>query len=102
MPPPPSGDVSTQMSILITSFCSSVQQLARGGPQAGHLIHENRDAWRVFKDAIRGSAPNFKPFVDVTRGSANFENYLGDGEDELLISRGQPFYLTDMRKHIEK
>lgn len=90
------------MSILITSFCSSIEQLARGGPQSGQLIHENRDAWREFKDAIRGTAPNFKPFFDATKSNDDFENYLGDGEDEVLVSHGQPFYLTDMRRHIER
>jgi hypothetical protein len=102
MPLPLSGDVSTQMSILITSFCSSIEQLVRGGPRAGQLIHENRDAWRAFKDAIRGTAPNFKPFIDVRTGNDHFENHLGDGEDEVLVSHGKPFYLTDMREHIEK
>jgi len=89
------------MSILLTSFCTSIEQLARGGPQAGRLIHENRNEWKEFKNAIRGTAPNFKPFVDATRDDDGFENFLGDGDEEL-VSGGQPFYLTDMRKHIEK
>jgi len=90
------------MSILITKFCASIEGYAQGSPEAGRLIHENRTVWRVFKAEIRGTAPNFKPFVDAMGSSGKFENCLGDGEDEELISDGQPFYFTDMRRHLEQ
>ena len=90
------------MSILITKFCASIEGYAQGSPEAGQLIHENRTVWRVFKAEIRGTALNFKPFVNATGSSGEFKNWLGDGEDEELISDGQSFYLTDMRRHLEQ
>jgi len=102
IPPALTGETSTQMSILITKFCASIEGYAQGSPEAGRLIHENRTVWRVFKAEIRGTALNFKPFVNATGSSGEFKNWLGDGEDEELISDGQSFYLTDMRRHLEQ
>jgi hypothetical protein len=96
------------MSILLTSFSTSVHHLARGSPQANRLIRENKEAWKVFKMAIRGTVPNFRPFVDARSaggggdGNDGFENRLADEEDELVISTAEPIYLKDMRKHLEK
>jgi hypothetical protein len=97
---------ATYMLGLVTSFVKDIERYVQGGPAAGRLIHENREAYGVFKQAIRRTAPNFLPYPKADRTTSQFQNYLGEGEDEGpeegLLSDMQPFTLSDMRKHIKK
>jgi hypothetical protein len=90
--------------IFLTKFCASINEYARGGPEATSLIHDNLEVWDKFRIAIRRTAPNFQPF-------ANAMGSLSDGiqdwsEEEglkaVIQSDQKPFYLTDMRKHLQR
>jgi hypothetical protein len=106
IPKPIGMEPAAFMLNLITALNDEVQQYVRGGTNTAQLIHENRAAFVTLKSAIRCTAPNFTPFVDATRHTIKFENSLGEGDGESptegLISTGKPFYLNDMRVHIEK
>lgn len=106
LPKPIGGEPATYMLGLVTSFVNDVEHYVRGGPAAGHLIHENRTAFANFKTAIRRTAPNFLPYPNANKNTPRFQNFLGEGEDEGpaegLLSDMQPFNLADMRKHIQK
>lgn len=106
LPKPIDAEPATYMLGLVTSFVNDVERYVRGGPAAGRLIHENRAAFATFKQAIRRTAPNFRPYVTADQTTVHFQNYLGEGEDEGpedgLLSDMQPFTLTDMQKHIQK
>jgi hypothetical protein len=92
------------MSIFLTKFCTSINEYARGGPEAGSLIHQNLEAWKTFKIAIRKTAPNFHPFVSAMDSlSGGFRNWLEEEEGERVNHGDQkPFYLTDMKKHLQQ
>ncbi|KAK0210987.1 P-loop containing nucleoside triphosphate hydrolase protein [Desarmillaria ectypa] len=67
------------------------------------LIHENRQAFKDLKIAIRRTAPNFVPVEDDQPQPA-MVNSLEDGEEEVLapeLSTDEPFTLTDMKRHIQ-
>jgi hypothetical protein len=86
------------MSILISGFSNSIQQLAQGDPQTSRLIHDNKDAWEVFRLAIQSTAPKFRPFVSDDES----EDLPRDRDGSELLANGQPFYLTDMKQHMKK
>ncbi|KIM82118.1 hypothetical protein PILCRDRAFT_485567 [Piloderma croceum F 1598] len=106
LPKPIETEPATYMLGLVTSFVNDVERYVQGGPAAGRLIHENRAAFATFKQAIRRTAPNFRPYVNADPTTSHFQNFLGEGEDEGpeegLLSDMQPFTLTDMQKHIQK
>jgi len=106
LPKPIDTEPATYMLGLVTSFVNDVQRYVQGGPAAGRLIHENRAAFATFKQAIRRTTPNFRPYVNADQTTSHFQNFLGEGEDEGpeegLLSDMQPFTLTDMQKHIQK
>ncbi|KAG7448030.1 P-loop containing nucleoside triphosphate hydrolase protein [Guyanagaster necrorhizus] len=94
---------ATYMLKLVTSFSTEVQSLVRGRSNATHLIHENRQAFKDLKIAIRRTAPNFVPMEDGQPQPA-MVNSLEDGEEEVLapeLSTDEPFTLTDMKRHIQ-
>ncbi|KAH7912598.1 P-loop containing nucleoside triphosphate hydrolase protein [Hygrophoropsis aurantiaca] len=105
-------DPASYMMSLIAEFCKTVDQYVCGGTETGSLIQEHRVAYSAFKSAIRSTAPNFKPYLSSGQkayGLKNFEpsddeedgeNEASDTESSASLSR--PFYLQDMREHIEK
>jgi len=106
LPKPIETEPATYMLGLITSFVNDVERYVQGRRAAGRLIRENRAAFAEFIQAIRRTAPNFRPYVSADRTTSHFQNFLGEGEDEGpeegLLSDMQPFTLIDMQKHIQK
>jgi hypothetical protein len=97
---------ATYMLGLVTSFVNDIERFVQGGPAAGRLIQDNREAYAAFKQNIRSTAPNFLPFPKADSITSKFQNFLGEGEDEGpeegLLSGMQPFTLADMQCHIKK
>jgi hypothetical protein len=98
-------DPSTYLLQLITAFCGDINQHTFGsGSETGQLIQQHRKAFADFKLEIGKSAPNFQPFANAPRAQAyekqwyNFLRQLGLG----VSDDNEPFYLEDMRKHIDK
>jgi hypothetical protein len=104
---------------LIKTFSHDVDRYVQGGRAAERLIHQNKEAYKVFKDAIRSTAPNFQPYLTAVEDESDIESSKeSDDDDEMEsedddemeskdddeISNGnsEPFYLADMRKHIEE
>ena len=106
LPKPIEGEPVTYMLGLVASFVNDVERFVQGGPAAGRLIHETREAFAKFKHSIRRTAPNFVPYLSVNQTASTFKNFLGEGEDEGpeegLLSDMQPCTLTDMRRHIRR
>jgi hypothetical protein len=92
------------MLTLLTRLCDDVQQYVRGSSDSSRLIHQNRDAYALFKKAILKTTPNFIPVADASYKNASALKRLAEGEEdaEVLIGDMKPVYLTDMRKHIMK
>ncbi|KAF5376650.1 hypothetical protein D9615_007811 [Tricholomella constricta] len=97
------GDPATYMLKLLTGFCDDVQHAVYDGLKGNQLIHQNGDAYRAFKSAIRQSAPNFIPAISYTRNGS--EDHDGTSRTSLRVdelTRSTSFYLNDMRDHIRK
>ncbi|KAK0463897.1 P-loop containing nucleoside triphosphate hydrolase protein [Desarmillaria tabescens] len=95
---------ATYMLKLVTSFSTEVQSLVRGRSDASRLIHENRQAFKDLKIAIRRTAPNFVP-VEDDQPQPVMVNSLEDGEEEDLapeLNTDEPFTLTAMKRHIQR
>ena len=88
---------------LITCLSDRVQKFVHGTSDSNCLIHQNRDAYALFKSAIGRTTPNFMPYPSATiRGAMPLRSPADDCEDaEGCISDMKPVYLNDMRKHIE-
>ncbi|KAF9244557.1 P-loop containing nucleoside triphosphate hydrolase protein [Melanogaster broomeanus] len=111
IPPAIVGDPANYMMGLVAEFCRTVEQFVRGGAETGALIQRNREAFAQLKREIRATAPNFRPFIAAAASASatkDFKNALDDGEDEgteeglHTLSLAEPFFLDDMRKHIQK
>ena len=91
---------------LITSFCNAVRLHIQGERQAAEIVQLNRKAYAEFKQCIRSTAPNFKPFSDDQEGlSSTLEDIADDDEREEISIREKkesPLYLCDVRKHIQQ
>ncbi|KAH7920090.1 hypothetical protein BV22DRAFT_826286 [Leucogyrophana mollusca] len=120
------ADPASYMMGLIAEFCKTVDQYVGGGAETGDLIQEHRVAYAAFKRAIRSTAPNFKPYLSSNRKGYGIpdsewsgdededdedndedededegEDSDSDSEDEP-VGLAKPFYLKDMRDHINK
>jgi hypothetical protein len=103
LPPMVDMDPASYMLTLLTRLCENVQQYVRGSSDSSNLIHHNRDAYVLFKNAIRKTTPNFVPFTDANHSNSSVLKSLAEGEEEAeeLIGGTMPIYLNEMRKHIK-
>jgi len=103
LPEPITTDPVTHMLHLVKTFSHDVDRYVQGGRAAERLIHQNKKAYEVFKDAIRSTAPNFQPYPTAVVYENGVENSK-ESEDDDKISNGNSgsFCLADMRKHIEE
>ncbi|KAG6843814.1 hypothetical protein H0H87_012992 [Tephrocybe sp. NHM501043] len=86
-------DPANYMLKLLTRFCDGVHHSVHSGSDDIQLVHLNKTVFAEFKATIRRTAPNFVPVKEGLAGAAT-------KVDELAM--GQPFYLDNMRKHIER
>ena len=104
LPPAVDMDPASYMLTLLTRLCDDVQQYVRGSSDTSRLIHQNRDAYALFKKAIAKTTPNFIPLLNASYNNASTLKHLAEGEDhpaELIGDKTRtPIYLNDMRKHI--
>jgi hypothetical protein len=99
------NDFSRIPLIFLTKFSASVDEYVQGRLEASSLIHNNLEAWKTFRIAIRRTAPNFQPFTNAMGSlSGGFRDWSEEDEDmEAVINSDQkPFHLTDMRKHLQQ
>ena len=104
LPPAVDMEPASYMLTLLTRLCDDVQQYVRGNANTSRLIHQNRDAYVLFKTAIKNTTPNFIPLPDASDDIASASKDLAEGKDdvEALVGDQKPVYLNDMRKHIMK
>ena len=76
-----------------------VNKHVQGGPGAERLIHDNRIAFASFKQAIRRTAPNFVPALNAHEAA---QMSISMNEEEPISLIGEPFYLQDMKAHLQK
>ena len=100
---PPMIDVepATYMLTMLTRLCTEFQTYIRGDIDSSLLIRQNREAFADLKAAIKHTCPNF-----VAQPGAPWKFGKGSGnagdETEGVTGTARPFYLKDMRRHIEK
>ncbi|KAF7979740.1 hypothetical protein HWV62_41114 [Athelia sp. TMB] len=99
LPPVVQLDPISHMSNLVTSLMVEVNKHVQGGPGAERLIHDNRIAFASFKQAIRRTAPNFVPALNAHEAA---QMSISTNEDEPISLIGEPFYLQDMKAHLQK
>jgi vacuolar protein sorting-associated protein 1 len=51
---------------MVTGFCADVRAAVDGESTDKRLVQSNRALYTIFKKAIRGTAPDFRPFEDHT------------------------------------
>ncbi|THU86328.1 hypothetical protein K435DRAFT_868411 [Dendrothele bispora CBS 962.96] len=83
LPKAPSGYPLSEITTLIVRFTSDLCRHLEGVPEKGGLPQEIRPAQVTFRKAIRGTAPNFKPFdkLDARTRTLARPDFL-DNEDE--------------------
>lgn len=101
------GEPATHVLTLLTELCRDIQQFVNGSPDAGELIHKNRDAFAAFKHAIRSTAPHFLPYPDALGVNSRFDIWLPEEYDDGELaaqnsSKSMTMTLKDMRAHIRK
>lgn len=99
LPPVVQVDPISHMSNLVTSLISDVAKHVQGGPGAERLIHDNRVTFAAFKQAIRRTAPNFVPALNAQEAE---RNAISVGDEEQISLLSEPFYLQDMKAHLQK
>jgi hypothetical protein len=104
LPPVIEIDPISHMSNLIASLVSEVNRHVQGGRGVEQLNRDNRVAFASFKSAIRRTAPNFVPELSgaADDSSPTFSNSFDDEGDEIIDFDSKPFFLSDMRKYIQK
>ena len=104
------GLLGSDYSVILldmSKFCESINEYALGGPEASSLIHDNLEAWKMFRTKLSGTetAPNFQPFANaMCSPSGGFLGWIEEDTDlKVVINNDQkPFYLMDMRKHLQQ
>ena len=98
----PNVDVSVIIN-MITDFCCDLKEMVHGNGANKTFIQENRATYELFKRAIRGTAPDFKPFV---HGASYRSLYVSDEnseeESESSERTGETFDLNDVRRIIKR
>jgi vacuolar protein sorting-associated protein 1 len=51
---------------MVTGFCEDVRAAVDGESEDKRFVQSNRALYTIFKKAIRGTAPDFRPFEDHT------------------------------------
>jgi vacuolar protein sorting-associated protein 1 len=51
---------------MVTGFCADVRAAVHGESADKCLVQSNRALYAIFKKAVRGTAPDFRPFDDHT------------------------------------
>ncbi|KAH7099991.1 P-loop containing nucleoside triphosphate hydrolase protein [Auriculariales sp. MPI-PUGE-AT-0066] len=62
LPPKPSEDSISELLKIVNEFAKTIAQDIQGTPSLDGLIQNIRDDYRVFRRAIRSTAPDFRPF----------------------------------------
>ena len=104
LPPAVDMEPASYMLTLLTRLCGNVQQYVQGSTDSSCLIHHNRDAYALFKKAIRKTIPNFVPCPNSSYSNPGALKSLAECEEdaEELAGDLKPIYLNDMRKHIQR
>ena len=101
LPPVIDVEPATYMLTMLTRLCTEFQTYVRGDIDSSLLIRQNREAFADLKAAIKHTCPNF-----VAQPEAPWKFGKGlknaDDESEGVTNTVPPFYLKDMRRHIEK
>jgi len=101
LPPPPSDNPSAELLRLVTGFSTEVAQLIRGSEGYEQLIQQCRPAFAKFKQDIRSTAPDFRPFTDE-RDEPREECVPEEDMGGSVPVTPDPMYLSDVRDHIQR
>lgn len=105
MPKPVEIEPASHVLTLVTSCGADFQKYVEGGVDAATLVQATRGAFATFKQGIKGTTPNFLPYLSSEDNKPGFKTYLEGEEEESFNESGyttRPFFLEDMRRHIEK
>jgi len=101
LPPVIDVEPATYMLTMLTRLCTEFQSYVRGDIDSSLLIRQNREAFVDLRAAIKQTCPKFVAQPAAPKKSGKGMRNAGDElEDETNSVR--PFYLNDMRRHIEK
>jgi hypothetical protein len=105
----PADEPVARVIIMIAAFSETITKAVTAGSEASSLLHQHRSAYSAFKSDILATAPHFVPFSDPRHTPQNWEIGLfkdKDEGDEDNVERvhpsSAPFYLQDMREHLQK
>ncbi|SJL16535.1 uncharacterized protein ARMOST_20061 [Armillaria ostoyae] len=105
LPPLPTGEAWSQITILIHQFCIDVKAAIEGKEEHKGLVQRNRARYSQFKRDILGTCPNFRPFEDKTQyRDPCIRDEEFEGKDNPYVHMTASEYvmdIKDVRKEIE-
>ena len=104
LPKPPSMDARIEVLTRINNFCERFKEAVYGTSQYRKLAQRNRAVYAVLKPAIRGTAPDFRPFSGQVLEYIPVEDIkqVKDDVSWTTDSRVIPLALFDIRKVIHE
>ena len=100
LPKPPSEDAYAEMTTLVSEFALEVKQLVEGQPGSEGLMQQLRRRQVAFRDQIRSTAPDFRPYLN--EGDEQVEMDFLKTEEADTTDHGQVFRIKEVRERIEK
>ncbi|KAJ3486023.1 hypothetical protein NLI96_g4541 [Meripilus lineatus] len=109
LPPPPSENPAAELLRLVTGFSGDVDRLIAGSQSFEDLIRLCRPAYTRFKNDIRATAPDFRPFKNehdplidpLSNMDQRVKVIIEDDDEENDVPAARPMYLSDVRQHIK-
>ena len=97
LPKPPSADPLSEVLSLISNFSKSLGKYLEGTPNADGLLQSIRPSSVAFRDAIRATEPDFRPYERIV-ASRNPEAHKFVAP-EFLANNGGPAYTPTDNSH---
>ena len=103
LPEPIKGDLVSYTIKLVTSFSDDIRGYVEGRRNSEKLIRENKKAYSDFLASIKGTAPDFRAFLNAdedpsTRRERGPDVQSSDASDPTR----HPIYLSEMRDRIQE
>lgn len=84
---------------MISEFSAHMKQLVDGRPGEGELLQQLRDEQRRFRDEIRSTAPDFRPYLSNEAKDQVEMDFLRCEEADTF-DQGEIVYIAEIKKMI--
>ena len=99
LPEAPPPDACAEMMRMVSDFTADINQLVLGRPGEGELIQQLRIEQRRFRDNIRSTAPDFRPYLSNEAEDQVEMDFLRC-EEEDTFDQGEIIHIVEIKKRI--